>query len=280
VFSSNFDVNQNQHCCFAHGPAPSFPRPAHAFVHGPIMAHPDRTPPLRPCSRAATSGRPLPAPTGRAPLPAPDPGSPPSSFPPRGAPEPTLAPPFSSQMLPEPVPFSPQFEPPVPGATLHHHTAPASELAIRGKPRPSTASVRLRRPEILRQGATAEHHGAPKLPGRAEPTSSTHWCSIRLRLTHPHPISVSRPPPVVPLPFPPPASCSCHRPLVSTAAPPLSAVGGRLAGLAHLRPRLAGRAIRGWAALAGRRVPHCCCGPKAGPTVGFYFFKYFSKLFN
>jgi hypothetical protein len=232
-----------------HGPAPSFPRPAHAFVHGPIMATPTG-PPLRPCSRAATSGRPPPAPTGRAPLPALDPSSPPPLFLHAAPPSRPSPPHFLPRCCPSPFlfPLSSSRRCPVPGATLHHHTAPASELAIRGKPRPSTASVRLRRPEILRQGAAAVHHGASELPGRAEPTSSTRWCSIRLRLTHPHPISVSRPPPVVTLPFPPPASRSCHRPLVSTAAPPLSAVGGRLAGLAHLRPRLAGRAIRGWAA--------------------------------
>jgi hypothetical protein len=111
--------------------------------------------------------------------------------------------------------------------------------------------------------------------GREPPPNTTAPRSFppapsRLRSTRPRPISVSRPPPAIPLPFPSPVSHPRRQPLVSTAAPPLSAVGGRLARLARLRPRLPGGDVCGWAALAGRRT-HCCCGPKAGPAAGFYF---------
>jgi hypothetical protein len=261
VFSWNFVVNRNQHCCFAHGPAPSSPRPAHAFTHGPNVAHPDRTPPFVPIPalpRRADRGPP--PPTAR-PCQHQTPAAPSSSFPPRGAPEPT--PPIFFSDAARARSFFPSIRTTRVTAQLRRRSSPSA-----GSP---SHPMHPRRPELLQQGATTEHHGAPKLPARTEPASSTRWCPIRLRSTRPHTISVSRPPPAVPLPFPPPASRPCRRPLVSTTVPPLSAVGGRLAGLARLRPRLAGRAVSGWAALAGRYTPHCCCRPKASSTAGFYF---------
>jgi hypothetical protein len=166
VFSSNFDVNQNQHCCFAHGPAPSFPRPAHAFVHGPIMAHPDRTPPLRPCSRAATSGRPLPAPTGRAPLPAPDPGSPPLLFSstrrPRADPRPPIFLPDATRAR--------SFFPSVRATGARSHPAPPHSSGVGAcHPWEAPAIHRIRALAPPRDSPTGSHRRAPRRPGAARP---------------------------------------------------------------------------------------------------------------
>jgi hypothetical protein len=198
------------------------------------------------------------------------PAAPSSSFPPRGAPEPT--PPIFFSDAARARSFFPSIRTTRVTAQLRRRSSPSA-----GSP---SHPMHPRRPELLQQGATTEHHGAPKLPARTEPASSTRWCPIRLRSTRPHTISVSRPPPAVPLPFPPPVSRPYRRPLVSTAVPPLSAVGGRLAGLARLRPRLAGRAVSGWGRAGGPLHPTLLQQAESQPNRRILFFKYFSILFN